>query len=83
MPGSTGNYENPRTPVDQPEALRRIVMTKGEHRWIFRYSPGEEDSLVEALATLAEAPDTGFDWFDGAVICNQLEGYVAGLDPPS
>jgi len=51
---------------------RQISLAKGAQRFVFRYCPGEEDAVLEAFRGLANRPDSGFDWFDAAVLSFKL-----------
>ena len=52
--------------------LKQLVLTKGSEKYIFRYEPGNEDSLLEALVSQARDSRTDFDWFDAAVLSFKL-----------
>lgn len=53
-------------------ALRTLSLVKGEHRFFFRYRPGEETVVLQAVAEMANCRDVPFDWFDAAVVSHQL-----------
>jgi hypothetical protein len=50
------------------ERRRSITLVKGRQRFVFRYPEGREADLLAALLTLANDPDSAFDWFDAAAI---------------
>ena len=52
--------------------LRQLSLVKGEHRYLFRYHPGNEADVIGAFATLASDGSTEFDWFDAAVLSYQM-----------
>ncbi len=68
---------------------RQISLAKGAQRFIFRYSRGEEAAVLEAFRALANRADSGFDWFDAAVLsfklARRMERRVeaARQDPPA
>jgi hypothetical protein len=50
------------------QSKRQLLLNKGDERFIFRFGPGDEDHLLDALVAQAEDPRTSFDWFDAAVL---------------
>ncbi len=52
--------------------LRQLVLTKGNEKYVFRYEPGCEDLLLDALVVSAKDNKTDFDWFDAAVLSFKL-----------
>jgi len=52
--------------------LKQLVLTKGVEKYVFRYEPGCEDSLLDALVAQAKDSQTNFDWFDAAVLSFKL-----------
>lgn len=52
--------------------LKRLVLIKGSEKFIFRYEPGSEDLLLDALMAQAKDPKINFDWFDAAVLSFKL-----------
>jgi len=54
------------------EVVRQLSLIKGKHRYVFRYKPGCEPEVIDALAALASDPESGFDWFDAAVLSYQM-----------
>lgn len=55
-----------------PPALKTLSLTKGRHTFVFRYAPGDEPQVLDALAELARGRTLPFDWFDAAVLSHQL-----------
>jgi len=53
-------------------AMRQLVLNKGNEKFIFRYQPGREDELLDALIGQAKDKRTEFDWFDAAVLSFKL-----------
>lgn len=51
---------------------RQFVLNKGSEKYIFRYDPGQEGLLLDALVAAANDSRTGFDWFDAAVVSFKL-----------
>jgi hypothetical protein len=54
------------------ERLQRLSLIKGEHRWQFRWAPGDEASLINSVAAMARDPKLPFDWYDAAIICKHI-----------
>jgi len=52
--------------------IRQLSLVKGGHRYVFRYEAGREAEIIAAFADTASQPDTGFDWFDAAVLSYQM-----------
>jgi len=57
--------------TDRPKR-RTVTLVKAAHRWRFTWSVGDEQGLLCALADLAEERDNGFEWFDAAVVSQQM-----------
>jgi len=51
---------------------RQLILKKGRETFIFRYEPGREDELLDALIEQAKNKRTNFDWFDAAVLSFKL-----------
>jgi hypothetical protein len=51
---------------------RELILIKTGHQFIFRYRPGEEGVMVEALATKADQGDYGFSWLDAAILTTRV-----------
>lgn len=56
---------------------RSLSLIKGGHRYVFRYSPGCEDDIVDAIMALAEDDRTPLDWLDAATLSFQVTQYAA------
>lgn len=52
--------------------LRQISLVKGSHRYVFRYTPGNEPEIIDSFINLADDVDNEFDWFDAAVLSYQM-----------
>ncbi len=59
-------------PSESESDAHQLVLVKRSHRWVFRYRPGEEASVLRWLADTARNPSTDFDWFDAAVLSHQM-----------
>jgi hypothetical protein len=70
---------------------KQLLLNKGQEKFVFRFYPGEEDHLLDALVAQAEDPRTSFDWFDAAVLSfklttsliNQADSLIASSCPGS
>jgi hypothetical protein len=56
--------------MSQPR--RQISLNKGTQKFIFRYSAGEEISVLDAFRSLADSTESGFTWFDAAALAFKL-----------
>lgn len=54
------------------DVVRQLALVKGEERFVFRYSSGQEPEVIDAFAELAGNPESVFDWFDAAVLSYQM-----------
>jgi hypothetical protein len=52
--------------------IRQLSLVKGDHKYLFRYQPGNEADVIGALANLASDTQSEFDWFDAAVLSYQM-----------
>ncbi len=62
-----------------------LTLEKEGHLYLFRYTPGCEDALVEELMYLADDHSLNFDWMDAAALCFQVtqtaaEGTLDGME---
>jgi len=57
---------------------RQLVLNKGSEKFIFRYEPGREDELLDALIKQAKDRRTDFDWFDAAVLSFKVTETLIG-----
>ena len=56
---------------------RVLSMAKGPHRYIFRYTAGSEQQVVDEIMRLAEDPDSCLDWLDVATLGFQVAHYTS------
>ncbi len=57
---------------DTMSQIRQLQLVKRAERFIFRYQPGQEAEVIDAFAELASNQESGFDWFDAAVLSYQM-----------
>jgi len=57
--------------------IRQLALVKKGQHYIFRYQPGEEASLIQALMDKAEDPNCPLDWFDAAILSHRLGNSMA------
>jgi hypothetical protein len=53
-------------------ARRSISLVKGRRRYVFSFYEGRETELLAAILELAARPESGFDFFDAAVLSHQM-----------
>ena len=63
-------------PIPAPRQ-RALNLCKKDQHFCFRYVPGEESQVVQALIDTVEKDPKSFDWFDAAVLSHQLGGHLA------
>ena len=56
----------------EQQNLRTLTLVKGTHQFHFRYELGQESHVLDALVDLVNRREHGFDWFDAAVLSQQL-----------
>ena len=56
---------------------KTLSLVKGEHHFCFRYEPGEESQVLDALIEMVKRRELRFDWFDAAVLSHQLGEHLA------
>ena len=62
---------------------KQLVLNKGGQQYIFRYTSGNEASLLDALVASAKDEQTDFDWFDAAVLSFKLsQGLMNQAEEP-
>jgi hypothetical protein len=54
------------------QTAKQLALVKGEHRFVFRYTPGNEADVITAFADMASESEVDFDWFDAAVLSYQM-----------
>lgn len=73
-----------RTQGTQKAATRRVVFSRGRHRWSLECDAGSEPELLRWIAWCAEHPSYAIDRFDAAIIARQfLLQKGAALNPQS
>lgn len=68
---------DPLNPVADDGSLpspgqRQLVLNKKGHRYIFRYSLGQEATFLKGIQALAASKDSDLNWFDAAVLSHQM-----------
>lgn len=58
-------------------AARTIGMRRDGHTYVFRYTPGSENEVVDELARLADDERVGLDWVDAATLSFEITAYAA------
>lgn len=56
---------------------KTLSLVKGPHHFCFRYETGDETKVLDALVEMVKKNDTGFDWFDAAIMSHQLGQHLA------
>lgn len=56
---------------------RTLSLVKGQQHFCFRYEVGDETRVLDALVEMVNKRETGFDWFDAAVMSHQLGQHLA------
>jgi len=51
---------------------RTLSLVKAGHKYVFRYSAGCEDDVVDAIIALAEDDENPVDWLDAATLSFQV-----------
>ncbi|MEM8872683.1 MAG: hypothetical protein AAGD32_00350 [Planctomycetota bacterium] len=74
--------ESESKPTGNVLETRTLALHKGEHEHRFRYEPGDERSVLDAVIgivgdTTGKADDAHLDWFDAAVLSHQLGEHLA------
>ncbi|MCH7703606.1 MAG: hypothetical protein IIB61_00720 [Planctomycetes bacterium] len=52
--------------------IRQLSLVKGDERFIFRYTTGQDAQVIDSFASLAGNTGSDFDWFDAAVLSYQM-----------
>ena len=58
-------------PTGDPNPYR-ISLFKGRSRWNFQWTAGDEDALIEAVSEFAADERVQLDWFDVAMVRQQM-----------
>lgn len=51
---------------------KELSLLKADETFIFRYAPGHEENVLDAIVETANDRGNNFDWFDAAVLSFQL-----------
>jgi hypothetical protein len=56
---------------------RTLSLARGGHRYVFRYTAGCEEAVMDRIMRLAEDADCDFDWLDAATLSFQVARFAA------
>jgi len=56
---------------------RIVILEKPGRTYVFRYTPGSEDQVVDEFGRMAEDSGSGFDWLDAAQMSFEVTRAVA------
>lgn len=59
-------------PTPNRDQTQQLVLVKHEQKWIFKYEHGQEETVLQWLADHARSADSPLDWFDAAVLSQQM-----------
>jgi len=51
---------------------KTLTLVKSGQKYVFRYSAGSENAIVDEIVRLAEDPQTNLDWLDAATLSFQV-----------
>jgi hypothetical protein len=51
--------------------MRTLAATVGDHHFVFRYAPGQEDLVTDEVMRLADDLEAEFGWLDAVRLCLQ------------
>lgn len=57
--------------------MKTLSLVKGRHQFCFRYEPGQESKVLDALVEMVNRRELAFDWFDAAVLSHQLGQHLS------
>ncbi|MHC4294054.1 MAG: hypothetical protein ACYSTL_00545 [Planctomycetota bacterium] len=57
--------------------MHSLDLTKGEHKYLFRYAPGSEENVIAELMRLTEDTNNEVDWLDAATLSFQVTHKLA------
>jgi hypothetical protein len=63
--------------MSENESMKTLSLVKGRHQFCFRYEPGQESTVLDALVEMVNKRENSFDWFDAAVLSHQLGQHLA------
>ena len=58
-------------------STRTLSLVKGGHKYVFRYSAGCEDDILDSIVDLAESDESPIDWLDAATLSFQVTQFTA------
>ena len=65
-------YDSQLPPPTGDPISHRISLFKGRSRWVFEWTVGDEDNLIDAVSELAADERVPLDWFDVAMVRQQM-----------
>ena len=71
-------YLNLMATLTVKKTKKQLILNKGNEKFIFRYTRGTEDKLLDALIEQAKDKGVNFDWFDAAVLSFKLTQSLIG-----
>jgi uncharacterized protein (UPF0297 family) len=60
---------------------RTLTFQKNGHAFLFRYTRGQEQSVVDEIMALADDPHCCLDWVDAATLSFQVVNHVLSGSP--
>ena len=75
MSSQQSSNPSPGQPQGSPEMLS-VEFEKDGHRYTFRFTPGQERAVFEALVALAQDPECNLDWFDAAMLSHRMAPHL-------
>jgi hypothetical protein len=66
-----------KTGERQMSETKTLSLMKGKQHFCFRYQPGDEAHVLDALVDMVNRRELTFDWFDAAVMSHQLGQHLA------
>lgn len=57
-------------------SIRTLRLVKDGQLFVYRYAPGEEEVVVQAIRRQAEDPRHPIDWADAAELCMQMSQLI-------
>ena len=58
-----------------------LSLDKDGHTYVFRYSPGRENEVMDEIIRLAEDPQSTLDWLDAATLSFQVAQSASSHSP--
>jgi hypothetical protein len=59
-----------------PTRRKMLVLVKGPHRFVYRFTPGSEGTLLASLLGAVRDPRTGLTWADLLPVLVRLRDYI-------